>query len=559
MPNIIEYTSKSGLTPSDKGINAAVDAAVMFQRTGQKISSDIERTFNKISDRVERHMAIMETSELYKTGTELRMNLEKRYEEESALPENRTDPTFGDRFMAEVGPLLDQWGEGAGTDHGKQLAATLKAGIRNQLFNHVAAGQAEMDSAHVQDNIQQTGNMLGSGLITDPSASNLTGSIATMKASVDAMTMTIPDVRIREDVRSQMLDRYLPQLVLTRYNGVAEAIKNQIAETGGETSPALEQLNKDIAAQVGFQYLTPETQSRLTKLGEQAVSQGQELFNSRNATAKAQAVEAGNAAYAEIHSAITAQSLKGEGPTPDQVAAIQQFSATYGATNSGQVAALNNFLLQGQNRAIENKVQPFDQQTRDRIQTGFGLPVGDPRRPTLASLMQDFSKGRITADDLKEYTGILDKLDHPEKDPSFSPAFQELKRWQGMMVKEIGRDTDPGAAAARAQFIHDSTANFMALGRASGDWTRTLDRMTDAKNPGSFINFLDPYKKIAKSRNAPALIARDLPTWNPDNTLTWPKGTGGGRPAAPAPAAPAKPITPAADLQKADEILWGKQ
>jgi hypothetical protein len=56
-------------------------------------------------------MAIMETSELYKTGTELKMNLQTRYEKESALPENRNDPHFGDRFMAEVGPQLDQWGK----------------------------------------------------------------------------------------------------------------------------------------------------------------------------------------------------------------------------------------------------------------------------------------------------------------------------------------------------------------------------------------------------------------------------------------------------------------
>jgi hypothetical protein len=39
--------------------------------------------------------------------------------------------------------------------------------------------------------------------------------------------------------------------------GVAESIKNQIAETGADTSPALDQLNKDVKNQLGFQYLSP--------------------------------------------------------------------------------------------------------------------------------------------------------------------------------------------------------------------------------------------------------------------------------------------------------------
>jgi hypothetical protein len=108
-------------------------------------------------------MAIMETSELYKTGTELKLNLQTRYEKESALPENRNNPHFGDRFMAEVGPSSTNGAKGAQTDHGKQLAATLKASIRNEIFNHVAAGQSEMDAAHVDDNLTQTMNGLGPG------------------------------------------------------------------------------------------------------------------------------------------------------------------------------------------------------------------------------------------------------------------------------------------------------------------------------------------------------------------------------------------------------------
>jgi hypothetical protein len=182
-------------------------------------------------------MAVMETSELYKTGTELRLNLQQKYDAESALPENRNDPHFGDRFMAEAAPLLDQWGGSASTDHGKQLAATLKAGIRNEIFNHVVAGQSEMDSAHVIDNGTQTMNSLGAGLITDPSEPNLNRTLGTAKDAIDGMTMSIPDVGTRERVATQLRNQYYPQLVMSRYAGVGESVKNQIAATGDETSP----------------------------------------------------------------------------------------------------------------------------------------------------------------------------------------------------------------------------------------------------------------------------------------------------------------------------------
>lgn len=557
MPNIVEYTSKSGLNPSDKGINAAENAAVLYHRVGQQIEGDI----NQIADRAVRHFTNLEVSELYKTGTELKMNLQKRYEQESALPENRNDPTFGDRYMAEAKAYIEEWQKGAGTEHGKQLAATFGASLTNEIFNHVMSGQADMDAAHVDDNVTQTVNLLGAGLITDPSEANYRKSIGTAESTIQAATGMIPDVGMRERAANQYTANARSALTVERYKGVALAIKNQIAETGGETSPAAKQLDKDVKAQLGFQYLSPEQQTAVAQMKEQAVSQGQELFNSRHATAKAQLKEEGQQAYADIHSEITANTLAGKPASPELVAKAQQFSQSYGAILPGEVAAVDDFLIRAQTRATDNAVQPFNQNVRDNIQAGFSLPPGDPRRPTEASLLQAYSHGQITKQDFTGFTEILNKLDKPETDPHFGPAFAELKRWQTAMAKNIGNDYSPGGEVARNQFIHDSTANFMALGRASGDWERTISRMTDAKNPGSFINFIGTYDRIAKSRNPAALILRDLPTWNPDNTLTWPSGSGGGRkPLGTAPAAPAgPPAAPVIDQKAVDDILLGKQ
>ena len=327
MPNIVEYTSKSDLTPSDRGINTAAEAARVYQYTANKIGHDISKGLHDIGDAVEKHQAIMETSEAYKSGTDFEINAIKDYEAQSALPENRGNPYFGDRFMAEVSERLDQWGNSVRTDHAKQIVATLKASIRNKIFNHVAAGQAEMDVAHVDDNITGVMGNLASGLAIDPSERNLRQSLGTADNAIQGMTATISDVGMRERASMEYKHRFMSELVVARYeNGVANSIRNQIAETGGETSPALEQYKKDIEKQVGFEYLSPAEQTRVSKLGDQAVSQGQELYNSRHATAKAQMVAEGQAAYAQIHNETTKLAIAGQGPTPELIESVQAFS-----------------------------------------------------------------------------------------------------------------------------------------------------------------------------------------------------------------------------------------
>ncbi len=558
MPNIVEYDSKSGITPSDKGINAAVDAARHFARVGDSIGRDVSRGLNKIGDAVENHMAVMEGSELYKTGTEFELNAEKRWLEYSA--ENRGNPHAGDQFMAEIAPQLDQWGSGVNTDRGKQLAATLKANIRNKLFNRIAADQAEMDYAHVDDNHTQTKNTLSAQLVIDPSEANFRRTLGTMRAANESMTGTIPDVSMREQAFTHYNKQDYSDLAVARYVGVAQNIKNQIADTGADTSPALEQLNKDIKDQLGFEYLSPEQQTQVSALGERAVAQGQELYNSKNATAKAKVIEEGKAAYAELHNTITNRALAGQGPTPEDVTAIQQFSRHYGGVLPSETAALDDFALRGQSRAQSNEVQPYNQTTRDNIQAGFSRPVGDPQRPTLASLTQAYSHGKITKEDFSSYSDIISRLDSPEKDPSFKPAWDAFQRWQKFQITNIGRDNNIGATRARAAFEHDVTATYMARGRAHG-WDDALKWITDANHPGSFggAEIKGVYQKAAEK--GPDWLRDNAWQVNENGSITrpWKSGTGGARPPVAAPAPAQSRVPAAADIDKADEMLWGKK
>ncbi len=516
MPNIIEYNATGEINPSDKGIQAAEQAARVYGNTGE----DIGRSVRKIGDQVEQHMAVMETSELYKTGTELKQNLQKRYEQESTLPENRNDPHFGDRFMAEVGPQLDQWGSGVNTDHGKMLATTLKANIRNEIFNHVAAGQSEMDAAHVEDNLTQTMNTLGAGLIIDPSRISLDRTLGAAKDAVQGMTMSIPNVGIRERVASELLARYLPQLVMSSFQGKAESAKNQIADTGGATSPAAEQLGKDVAAQVGFQYLSPEAQVRVSTLQDEAVKQGQQLYKSRVDSAKSQVVEQGKAAFAEIHNKAMEYQIAGLPMPPELVQVAQDYARKYGSTNPGESSALDDFILRGAKSAQGGDVQPYNPKTRNDIQATIGTKGG----PDVPTLTKYYNSGQITLDDLNHYTELLGKLNKPETDPTFGPAYESFKRWQGHMIESIGvalGGKGPGVGPARAQFIHDSEVWFMGRGRAQKDWGKALNDVTDVHNAASFAKLIPYYERAAnRGVKAQQYMRQNFTRFNEDGSTT---------------------------------------
>lgn len=448
-------------------------------------------------------MAVMEASELYKTGTELRLNLQQRYEQESALPENRNDPHFGDRFMAEAGPLIDQWSSHAQTMHGKELAATMSGQIRNEIFNHVAAGQSEMDTAHVIDNAKQTGNMLGSGLILDPSEPNLSRSIGTMTDAINGMTMNIPDVGTRERVATELRNQYLPQLVLSRYQGVAESIKNQIGETGADTSPALEQLNKDIAAEVGFEHLTPEQQARVSEIRDEAVRQGKELYKSKDAAQRRQESDDFNAAALNVET----QMFKPNGAggvtvnvTPDLYAEAQRLARMPGAKEHPErVESLLNAMRTATQDQIAGKETVTDQGTYNQLS---GL-IGNTANPlTTVEVDQAYSAGKLSNSDYEflRKSAVDSKLGHPK----VVHALTDLHRWQETIKPMIDK-SDPLAGSIDQQgtekfsyFVWDTEHKVREAIKSGEDPDAAVARLTDPRNPNGFYRFIPQYQTTNK-------------------------------------------------------------
>jgi hypothetical protein len=65
------------------------------------------------------------------------------------------------------------------------------------------------------------------------------------------------------------------------------------------------------------------------------------------------------------------------------------------------------------------------------------------------------------------------------------------------MLQSIGAQNANGAGPARAQFLHDSTAAFMAQGHGGGGWDKALDNVTNAQKPHSFGHVIKFYDDAA--------------------------------------------------------------
>jgi len=125
-------------------------------------------------------------------------------------------------------------------------------------------------------------------------------------------------------------------------------------------------------------------------------------------------------------------------------------------------------------------------------------------------------------------TSMVDKIDRPQTDPAFAPAHAAFTRWQSEMIQSIGSNGMPGTAVARAQFLHDSTVNFMAWGRNGGDWDKALNAVTDIHSPSSFVKMLTVYKQAAMKPNAAQWLQQRWPQFGSTGSVTWPTGTPAG-------------------------------
>jgi hypothetical protein len=497
MPNITQYDSTSGITPSDKGIEGAELAG---RRIGQ-FYHQLGDTVKSVGDAVENHVAVMETSEVFKTSADVEYNIRKQWEQQSAVPENRNNPHFGDLFMAQVvSPILDQWGQGVSTDRGKLLVAERKAEIRNNIFRDVAAGQSAMDFAHYQDNKLSFLNTLSAQLIDNPTQQGFTNAQALWQQFLTENTAHIPDPEMREHAMASDLQEGNTQLALARYRGANEASTKQIGETGDPTkSPAYSQTEDDIAKRFGFQYLSPELQQAVIREHDEAVQRGKELFNTADAAQRKKDSDDFDAALLPIETSLFQNNGAGGvtmAVTPQALEAVQRAAQMPGAKQHPEKIEA---LLNAMHTATQDKLAGKETVTDHGTFVQLSSEIGSSSNPlTTTEVDKAYAQGKLAEEDYHFLR--TSAVDSKQSAPKAVHAFTELNQWLARIKPMIDKSNpllgnlDQTGVQNFSYFSWDATQKLKQMIAAGYDPEHALTMMTDPRNPRGLYHFIPQYQ-----------------------------------------------------------------
>lgn len=498
MPNIVEYNAQSNLEPTDRGIQAAEVAGRRIGLFYHQLADDVKG----VGDAVEQHMGVMETSELYKTGTELEFNLNQQFAQQSAESEKTGgyDPHFADRFMANVGPVIDKWASGASTDRGKQIAAEMGAQIRTNVFRRAAAGQAAMDLSHFQTNDLQTINHLSASLIDDPSESNYEQVVGTVEGLAREGVSHISDVEIRESAYTQRIKDFLPELTIARYRGMALAAKNQIGEMGDETqSKALAAFDDATTKKEGFDNLSPTQQTAVLELRDEAVRQGKELFNTADAAQRKKDSDDFDAAILPIETSLFQDNGAGGvtmAVTPQALEAVQRAAQMPGAKQHPEKIEA---LLNAMHTATQDKLAGKETVTDHSTFVQLSSEIGSSANPlTTTEVDKAYAQGKLEEKDY--YFLRTSAVDSKQSAPKAVHAFTELNQWLTRIKPMIDKSNpllgnlDQTGVQNFSYFSWDATQKLKQMIAAGYDPEHALTMMTDPRNPRGLYHFIPQYQ-----------------------------------------------------------------
>jgi hypothetical protein len=504
LPNIPVYTSTGTITPSDKGINAATDAARHYARVGDSIGRDVNRGVQKVADAVERHMTLMESSELLKTNTELKINVLRQYKEQSDLPENRANPHFGDTFYeGVVKPAYEAWGNSVGTPQAKDLAMRLKAAGLNDVFGHIAAGQADIDYTRTLQNHDQNIALIGASFENDVTERAAAVAISHAADDRNVMLSSVSDVGKREELRRQFEASDSERIIVDFYKHRAAAVKLQVAQTGDETqSPAYAATEETLASQFGFEHLgrveSPGTKIR--DMMDQAVAQGKELFRAKDATLRRNQDEAVQGAVLEAETSMFKSNGAGGVTvvsTPDLLDAMQRIAQMPGAERHGDdVRALGNALHTATQSQIDGKERATDQGTY----MALFERVGSTTNP-LTKAEVDLQVKKLSDKDWQFLR--TSAADSKLAEPKVNHAMTELNQWlatikPGIVKSNMYGGITPDSALQYSAFAwkaQDRVRKAIAAGYAPEDVVKIL---TNPANHLGLYRDMQPYMMTNK-------------------------------------------------------------
>lgn len=499
-----QFTATSDLTPSDKGIQAEELAGRRIGAYGHQIQSDL----HSIGDQIEQHQATMEVSALYKTGVDMENNFEQGWAQFTADPANKGRTDLADAYMKEhVEPLIEEWGSHAKTDRGREVALQMGERIRSGMFERTSADQSALDAETAHENLTGTVNGLARGAAIDPSS--MEAKLGAANTAVEAIASTIPNVERRTAFQEEMGAQARHDIVVSAYTGMAEAAKQQVAQTGDPTkSPALAAMRQAFADGRGAEEVRGPEFQEFGKMADEAERAGQEQYKVGQAAADKSAELQYKGQATQLTTAISDAVASGQPITRDMLEARDKLVA------DPRAAALIGPEIDKVNALIRDAVKA--QADRSYVVTNphvsadlvgrLTLAAGDPRAISEAELVNDVANGQLSKDDYSMFHQALPRI---AGDPKFKAAQETIDHWmEGYKAQITGGGAYPGGAAAFAQFKHDAQMNFMQWGASENDWGKAVEIMTNEQNPRNFGRMVDEYRRAAMTTNPLAALNR---------------------------------------------------
>lgn len=494
MPNIVQYDSTAEITPSDRGIQAAEVAGRRLGMYGHELAQQV----NEIGDKIEQHMAVMETSQLYKTNSDFVINAINGYDEATKDPANRSNPHFGDQFMASITPTLDQWVSSAKTDRGKLLASTLAAEARQTIFRHVAAGQAAQDVTQYQENKTGYLNNLSAQLVDDPSPKSFANAQALWHQWVIDNTAHISNPEDRERLMREDEETGNTQLTLARYKSTALAITKQIGATGDDSkAPAKAQGEDDVAKKVGFEFLDPTQQAAVSGWIQEATPEGHRQYDSMQASQKQAQLKDVDQALSDVEKNMYIDNGHGGvtvNPSPTLLERLNQIQEMPGGFYRNQeIESLRTTLHTTTQDVLSGKERVSDQ----GVYNSLSGRVGSTTNPlTKAEVDQNFKN--LSDSDyhfLREAAS-----DSKTANPKINQALTELHRWQEQIKPAIDKSNlmsgvDQSGAVNFSHFSWDTEHKLRQAIDAGEDPQHAVQRLTDPRSPNGFYRFIPQYQR----------------------------------------------------------------
>lgn len=492
MSNIVQYDSTANLTPSDKGIQTAEIAGRRLGQFGQELAQNITQT----TDAIQRHMEVMETSEIYKSSTEFEYNAQQGMDADSAKHEG--DPHWFDTYRTgTLEPLLDQWKSGATTDRGKLLAASRAAEMRANLYRRGAGIQSAMDWAHFQTNDMSTLNHLRAQIYDNPTQEGYDTVVGTWTDYANESASHISDPEKREEARVDTIRRGLPELTLSWYKAKALAGVNQIAETGDPTkAPALDDLDKNIAAKTGFDNLG-DHQDEVMGLRAQAEREGMEKFRTKDAAQRRQEDEAVDAALLPVETSLFQPNGSGGvtvNSSPAALDRVKQIATMPGAARAGaRIESLLNAMHTATQDQLDGKERVSDQGTYNSLSNRIGSTTNPL---TKAEVDQNFQNLSTT-----DYHFLREAAsDSKTANPKINQALTELHRWQEQIKPAIDKSNlmsgvDQSGAVNFSHFSWDTEHKLRQAIDAGEDPQHAVQRLTDPRNANGFYRYIPQYQR----------------------------------------------------------------